>query len=587
MTKVDKLIAKFKELKEDLNKNMNGSYSTQPNTPNPTTGTSGGQGGMYRSENIKKDGMVGQDAMAMSEVVKFDNNGQWKLDKADSKAKAKAPAKPAVKTPAAVVAAPAADPADPTDAANPDPAAAALAKDPADPVAPAAPAAAAAKPAAKDAGAGSGSGNSPTKTNTETGGSSPGGASTGGVGSGLGGAGTGGAATGGASTGGAGTVTVTISGSSSTETSSGAGAKKGKGKGGEPAAPITLNISNVGGRTDAGNVASGDGPGASGSGGHAPNGFGGGGGGASPDEPKNFSTQGKDKMAKAEVIKFEKNGQWSLDKAKIVDMKSKKVLADLPYKRTQQHSGIAGSVPGKVPEIFPMHTENEANIKHKHPEAKFMTNSGVKKCEELLNEVIEKLEKAKIVDMKSKKTLANLPYKKTPRSSSVDVVEGEAPRIFPGTDRHMANIGDKHPESGLAPGKKVNKVDPDENVNIPHPKGKAKMADGVNKEENSKLGTNQRLANPPEKACSDGRGKVHMVKGEGTNEEAASSNPHNKGKFKVMDEVKEKESKKEKVAGLPYNGDDKKVHKSEKVLVGTGTNDENTGPGRNSGHGAL
>jgi len=132
----------------------------------------------------------------------------------------------------------------------------------------------------------------------------------------------------------------------------------------------------------------------------------------------------------------------------------------------------------------------------------------------------------------------------------------------------------------------LDKVDPEENINIPHPKGKAKMADGVNKKEMSaKLGTNQRLANPPEKACHDGRGNVHMVKDEGTNEEAASSKPHNKGKFKVMDEAKEKESKKEKVAGLPYNGEDKKVHKTEKVLVGTGTNDENKSPGRNGGFG--
>jgi len=85
---------------------------------------------------------------------------------------------------------------------------------------------------------------------------------------------------------------------------------------------------------------------------------------------------------------------------------------------------------------------------------------------------------------------------------------------------------------------KLDKVDPDENVNIPHPQGKAKMAVGINKEESKKDGTNQRLANPPESAVHDGRGKVHMVKGE-------------------------------------------------KVLLGTGTNDENTGPGRNSGHGAL
>jgi hypothetical protein len=98
---------------------------------------------------------------------------------------------------------------------------------------------------------------------------------------------------------------------------------------------------------------------------------------------------------------------------------------------------------------------------------------------------------------------------------------------------------------------KLNKVDPTENINVPHPQGKAKMANGVNKEEMSeKLGTNQRLANPPESAVGDPRGKkVHMIKDE--------------GKFKVMDEVEEKESKKEKVAGLPYNGDDKKTHKSE------------------------
>lgn len=133
----------------------------------------------------------------------------------------------------------------------------------------------------------------------------------------------------------------------------------------------------------------------------------------------------------------------------------------------------------------------------------------------------------------------------------------------------------------------MNKVDPDENVNIPHPQGKAKMSNGVNKGDDDKLGTNQRLANPPEDECPDPRGRIHMIKEEGTNEKAASSKPHNKGKFKVMDEVAEKESKKAKADGLPYNGDDKKVHKSDKIRVGTGTNDENTGPGRNSGHGAL
>jgi hypothetical protein len=164
----------------------------------------------------------------------------------------------------------------------------------------------------------------------------------------------------------------------------------------------------------------------------------------------------------------------------------------------------------------------------------------------------------------------------------------------------------------------VDKVDPQENINIPHPQGKAQMSNGVNKEENIKLGTNQRLANPPEKMLSDGRGKVHhvakgdfegqcahcgkelgdktdvfvdgsnkfcsdahkvhydiegsrddtkkpVVKDEGTNEESNPSKPHNKGKFKVMEEVTEKESKKEKIAGKPYNGDGgSAVHKGDK-----------------------
>jgi hypothetical protein len=148
------------------------------------------------------------------------------------------------------------------------------------PVAPVTPAVAV--PAAPSASASTGGDTtSPTRTNTETGGSSPGGASTGGVGSGIGGAGTGGAATGGASTGGAGTVTVNVSGGSGTNEDGG------------KASPVTINISNVGGNTGAGEVTSGDGPGSSGTGGKG-DGSGGGGGGAAPDEPRNFSTSGKD-----------------------------------------------------------------------------------------------------------------------------------------------------------------------------------------------------------------------------------------------------------------------------------------------------
>lgn len=261
----DKVLGKFQEFKDKLSKydekRQDGVNAEPP---------------MKATEKTKK-----------AEFLAMSKHGQWKLDKAETKV---VPPKPAPKKDATAVA-PEADPAV-APAAAPAPAPAA------------APVAAAPK--------GNGSGNSPTHTKTQTGGSSPGGASTGGVGSGIGGAGTGGAATGGASTGGAGTVTVTISGSSSTETSSGAGAKKGKGKGGEPAAPITLNISNVGGRTDAGNVASGDGPGAHGDGGSG-EGSGGGGGGASPDEPDDYSTSRKDKVSKS--VSFNQHGQWSLMKS--------------------------------------------------------------------------------------------------------------------------------------------------------------------------------------------------------------------------------------------------------------------------------
>ena len=133
----------------------------------------------------------------------------------------------------------------------------------------------------------------------------------------------------------------------------------------------------------------------------------------------------------------------------------------------------------------------------------------------------------------------------------------------------------------------LDKVDPQENVNIAHPQGKAKMMKPIGETTNkadghflSEEGKN-REANPKLRASDIGPGgKVHMVKDEGTNEKAGSSKPHNKGKFKVMDEVAEKESKKEKVAGLPYNGDDKKVHKGEQQGNEAKGNDENKAPGR-------
>lgn len=75
----DALIEKFKEVKEELEKNMNGSYAPGANMkPSATTGTSGGQGGMYRSEGNASPG--GAQDMSM---IKYDKNGQWRMDKID------------------------------------------------------------------------------------------------------------------------------------------------------------------------------------------------------------------------------------------------------------------------------------------------------------------------------------------------------------------------------------------------------------------------------------------------------------------------------------------------------------------------
>jgi hypothetical protein len=85
MAKIDELIEAFKGFKEELNKNMNSSQSMAKPAPNPTIGSAGGEGGMYRSEELDKQMISAspggaQDAM----VVKFDKNGQWSLHKAEA-----------------------------------------------------------------------------------------------------------------------------------------------------------------------------------------------------------------------------------------------------------------------------------------------------------------------------------------------------------------------------------------------------------------------------------------------------------------------------------------------------------------------
>ena len=69
MKKIDELIAKFKEFKEELNKNVNMSYASKPNMP-----VSGG---------MVKGGMASQDMMAMSEKMTLNKMGQWSISKTD------------------------------------------------------------------------------------------------------------------------------------------------------------------------------------------------------------------------------------------------------------------------------------------------------------------------------------------------------------------------------------------------------------------------------------------------------------------------------------------------------------------------
>jgi hypothetical protein len=100
---------------------------------------------------------------------------------------------------------------------------------------------------------------------------------------------------------------------------------------------------------------------------------------------------------------------------------------------------------------------------------------------------------------------------------------------------------------------------------------KLEKACGMKKEDSyiSKEGKN-REANPKLRASDLGPGgKVHMIKEEdaekcdGTNSEAATSKPHNKGKFKVMPMEPEKSVKHLDAKGLPYDGKDKDVKKGE------------------------
>lgn len=228
----------------------------------------------------------------------------------------------------------------------------------------------------------------------------------------------------------------------------------------------------------------------------------------SEEDVKKDNNLSQDVMAMSEeVIKFDKNGQWSLEKSK--------------FKTLQHKIESQGHSPESAAAIT-------ASIGRKEIGQKEMTA----RSKAALN-------KAQVPGSK---------YPPAAMNPGGQRMETAGPPKFgpinptPQPPNKMATKGEDDD---------MDKVDPDENVNIPHPQGKAKMTNGVNKAESMKDGTNQRLANPPEKSVGDSRGNVRMVKEE--------------GKFKVMPEVTEKDSKKEKVTGLPYN---KKMHKGE------GTNGE-------------
>jgi len=194
-----------------------------------------------------------------------------------------------------------------------------------------------------------------------------------------------------------------------------------------------------------------------------------------------------------EVLKFEKNGQWSLQKD--FSGPTARALAakhPLPIASKEFSGPAARALAAKHP--IPSAAETSASKKNSMMDAR-------------RNNVL--------------------------KSNHNDVLDIPSEDGNYEEDReHTAKLLAPHPKSGnrgMVPiplaGRKleedkpaktktidISKVDQEENVNIPHPQGKAKMSNGVNKSE-------------------------------GTNECAASSKPHNKGKFKVMDEVEDKKKK--------------------------------------------
>jgi len=150
----------------------------------------------------------------------------------------------------------------------------------------------------------------------------------------------------------------------------------------------------------------------------------------------------------SEVLKFDKNGQWSLDKAQIIDMKYKKSVANLPSPDVGKRPklGLMGAAKPKIhePDTSSEHTDPSLNpglggkhgkihggdprkekdnvehingkprqrisgasgLRRKYEEEHDLTNAPrekhpVKKCEELLDQMLETLEKMAVPGIKS------------------------------------------------------------------------------------------------------------------------------------------------------------------------------------------
>jgi len=219
------------------------------------------------------------------------------------------------------------------------------------------------------------------------------------------------------------------------------------------------------------------------------------------------------------MIKADKNGQWHMNKM------------DEPHKDDPHHEAkemkIANTIEAKAKKLKSMH-----------------------KTEQIANEIVEQLEKR----------LKGV-HEAGSQGPGQSVAGGAARYHALGNTEHKTSRGAKIMADAAVSGHKkvLSDIKSMPKPNLTKDDVHYASEDGKNREANPKL-----------RASDLGPGgKVHMIKEEdaekcdGTNSEAASSKPHNKGKFKVMPMEPEKSVKHLDATGLPYSGKDKDVKKGE------------------------